>query len=140
MLSPKAVRHISGFTGAHRTVRPTRQTGGTQTVSASLNEGAFSSMATGLQDGTTYYYRCYASNEIGTAWASATTNFVAEDIAGPGQIWDGGGEDDDWSTSENWVGDVMPGRPATSVITFNNGGAESAAGCYQQHTRHGLDS
>ena len=86
-----------------------------------LSEGPFSSLALGLTDGVTYYYRCYATNEAGEAWAAATSSFVAQDTAGPGQTWDGGGgANDDWTLGANWVGDVMPGRPATSVVTFNN--------------------
>ena len=86
-----------------------------------LSEGAFASLATGLTNGVTYYYRCYAANEVGEAWAPASTNFVARSVAGPGQRWDGGGgANDDWTLGANWVGGVMPGRPATSVVTFDN--------------------
>ena len=46
---------------------------------------------------------------------------MAQDVAGPGQTWDGGGgANDDWTLGANWVGGVMPGRPATSVVTFND--------------------
>lgn len=34
-------------------------------------------------------------------------------------VWDGGGANDDWSTAQNWEGDVAPGNPTTSVIAFN---------------------
>ena len=85
-----------------------------------VNEGAFWSAAGGLTATVTYYYRCYASNMVGTAWAPATTNFTAPaDAAGPGQVWSGlGGADDDWTLGANWVGGVMPGRPATSAVIF----------------------
>ena len=86
-----------------------------------LNEGGFWLSATGLTVGVTYYYRCYASNVAATAWAPDTTNFMAWDIAGPGQTWSGGGgANDDWTFGENWVGGVFPGRPAWSTITFND--------------------
>ena len=94
-----------------------------------LNEGAFSALVTGLQSGTTYYYRCYASNTSGTAWAPTTTNFVAQDIAGAGKTWDGGGGDDhDWTLGANWVGDVLPGRPSSSAIVFNDAGSDTQPG------------
>ena len=38
--------------------------------------GAFATNITGLASNTTYYYRCYASNSCGIAWAASTTNFT----------------------------------------------------------------
>jgi hypothetical protein len=38
--------------------------------------GAFSSGITGLTPLQTYYYRCFASNSIGSTWASPTTGFT----------------------------------------------------------------
>jgi autotransporter-associated beta strand protein len=38
--------------------------------------GSFSTNVSNLLYGLTYYYRSYASNQWGTAWASATTNFT----------------------------------------------------------------
>lgn len=82
------------------------------------NEGAFSSALTGLTLGVWYYYRCYASNSLGDVWASSTANFFANRAAA-GQTWDGGSTvDDNWGDGTNWVGDVVPGNPATSVVTF----------------------
>ena len=43
---------------------------GTQSV------GAFTASLTGLTSGTTYYYRCYASNSAGSAWAPASASFT----------------------------------------------------------------
>ncbi|MEM7394095.1 MAG: hypothetical protein AAF492_17285, partial [Verrucomicrobiota bacterium] len=40
-----------------------------------VTEGLFSATVTGLYYGVRYYYRTFASNDIGTAWANATTNF-----------------------------------------------------------------
>lgn len=40
-----------------------------------LSGGGFSSNITGLRPDTLYYYRCWASNEAGAAWAPETTNF-----------------------------------------------------------------
>jgi hypothetical protein len=38
--------------------------------------GAFQKDITGLNPGTTYYYRCYATNSAGTAWAATATSFT----------------------------------------------------------------
>ncbi len=38
--------------------------------------GVLSTNLTGLADATTYYYRYYASNSVGGAWADASTNFT----------------------------------------------------------------
>ncbi len=41
--------------------------------------GAFYFDASGLTNGTTYYYRCYATNAAGSDWAVSTSSFVAQD-------------------------------------------------------------
>lgn len=46
----------------------------------SLGIGAFFTDVAGLNLGTTYYYRCYAENSAGNAWAPATESFVAADM------------------------------------------------------------
>jgi len=43
-----------------------------------LPVGAFSTSITSLTTGMTYYYRSYATNSVGTAWASSTSSFVAQ--------------------------------------------------------------
>jgi hypothetical protein len=40
--------------------------------------GAFYYDISGLTNGTTYYYRCYATNSAGTSWAPSTSSFVAQ--------------------------------------------------------------
>ena len=47
--------------------------GSTTTENGSFNEGAFSSNITGLTQNTTYYYRAYATNAIGTSYSSGGT-------------------------------------------------------------------
>ena len=42
-----------------------------------LGVGAFSTNITGLTAGTSYFYRCWASNVAGTAWAPASVAFQA---------------------------------------------------------------
>ena len=45
----------------------------------------------GLNPGTTYYYRCYASNSAGSSWASSTTSFkTLSGISAPTVTNDGG--------------------------------------------------
>ena len=39
-------------------------------------EGDFSVPLSGLEEGTTYYYRCFARNSVGPSWASETGRFV----------------------------------------------------------------
>ncbi len=51
-----------------------------------LPAGAFSTNISGLTTGTVYYYRCFASNSFGEAWASATTNFTTLSVAPPGTL------------------------------------------------------
>ncbi|MDD5311412.1 MAG: fibronectin type III domain-containing protein [Dehalococcoidia bacterium] len=41
-----------------------------------LPQGPFSGTTSGLTPNTTYYYRCWASNSAGTAWAPSTSSFT----------------------------------------------------------------
>ena len=41
-----------------------------------LPTGLFSNQVNGLTPVTKYYYRCYATNTVGGAWAASTTNFT----------------------------------------------------------------
>ena len=45
-------------------------------INMGLQATTFSSGVSGLLPDTTYYYRCYATNSAGEAWAPATTNFT----------------------------------------------------------------
>ncbi|RLD09335.1 MAG: hypothetical protein DRI44_08700, partial [Chlamydiae bacterium] len=45
-------------------------------INMGIQTGNFSSTITGLQQNTKYYYRCYATNSGGVAWANYTTNFT----------------------------------------------------------------
>ena len=54
--------------------------------------GDFSEPMTGLTPRTTYYYRCYATNSAGPAWAPESSSFVTQSVwaaywAGPGKDW-----------------------------------------------------
>jgi len=60
-----------------------------------LSEGAFSSSVSGLTMDTNYYYRCYASNAVATAWSASSTNFhtlALTTIRIEAEDYDAGGE------------------------------------------------
>ena len=69
-------RRTCASTGARRMAARTRRTGRTRTCWRARPADPFSSNVSNLLYGLTYYYRCYASNQWGTAWAPATTNFT----------------------------------------------------------------
>gem|GEM_PF-2274866 len=48
-----------------------------------LGTGPFSTNIQSLISNTQYFYRCYASNAFGTAWAPSTTNFITLPSGGP---------------------------------------------------------
>lgn len=52
-----------------------------------LTSGVFSTNINGLTTGTTYFYRCYASNSVGDAWSSASAQF--DTLTGAGDITSG---------------------------------------------------
>ena len=69
--------------------------GGTETAAwqnviglVNLDEGAFATNVTAYY-GPRYYYRCYAINDSGEAWAPATTNFFARRPSVAGSAGDG---------------------------------------------------
>lgn len=43
---------------------------------ADLGDGPFAAAVSNLEYNTTYFYRCWATNRTGAAWAPATTNFI----------------------------------------------------------------
>lgn len=45
--------------------------------------GRFSLLLTNLAEGTTYYYRCFASNQTEIAWASASAQFTTPSVNTP---------------------------------------------------------
>jgi hypothetical protein len=75
--------------------------------------GAFSTTASNLASGARYYYRCFASNSFGTAWAPSTTNFMT--VASPDS--DGDGILDTWEIS-NFSNLTM----ATAVSDYDKDG------------------
>lgn len=44
-----------------------------------------------------------------TLYTLALISFVALQTLSSAIVWDGGGTGDDWSTPENWDGDILPG-------------------------------
>ena len=79
-----------------------------------LVQGNFTTNITGLAVGTVYYYRCYATNAIGSAWANASTNFTTLGSAfntvyvnktNTGPIYDGTTEAFAWTNIQDGVND-----------------------------------
>jgi hypothetical protein len=48
----------------------------TNVVLPNTQVGAFAATASGLANGTLYYYTCYATNAVGPSWATPSTNFT----------------------------------------------------------------
>lgn len=78
------------------------------TLSAA-STGAFSSGIAFLDPDTRYYYRCFATNAYGSAWADASSTFRTLANTGASFVWDGAGTNSspaDWFNPSNWVGDT----------------------------------
>ena len=96
----------------------------TNIISGNQTEGVpfFSDTTNDLVYGVQYYYRAYAANSNGAAWASSTAGFVTapEDafVAGPynWDFWDGSGQSNDWV--------VLNGN--AWYLSSNGGGVDSA--------------
>jgi len=107
----------------------------TNIFSGTRGTGEFSTNTTaGLIYGVQYYYRCFASNANGVAWAPVTSGFVTapEDVfSGPGSylwdFWDGGKQDNDWTVlhGEAWY------------LSNNGGGVDSANSAGTGHSGDG---
>lgn len=52
-------------------------------VDLGTKTGAFAAQVTGLLATNTYYYRCWVSNSVGTAWSGSGTNFMTDHLRGP---------------------------------------------------------
>ncbi len=89
-----------------------------------ISIGSFQTNITGLTSNSTYYYRCYASNALGTAWAPSTITFTTplfDDI-------DSDGIGDVWETT--WFGSITNANAETDydgdrlrdVLEFQNDG------------------
>lgn len=65
-------------------------------------EGAFSVNATGLALSTTYYYRTFASNAYGTAWAPSAASFTTASSSAETLIWNGS-SGDTWNDDGKWL-------------------------------------
>jgi len=82
--------------------------------------GAFSVQATGLTPDTPYGYRCFVSNDYGTAWAEAPTNFTTlATVYTDGDVtWSGEGAVPYWDLAANWVGNEAPMHETSGILTF----------------------
>ena len=96
-------------------------------VVGEIAEGSFFTDTTnGLLYGIQYYYRCYATNEAGEAWASSTTGFVTAPLSqlltnGLLAHWDAGSITGltDGAQVESWENSQNPG---TYDMTRSGGG------------------
>lgn len=75
--------------------------------------GPFSVTVSNLLYGLTYYYRCYASNQYGTAWAPATTNFTTMQATGTGWSYAPWNNDGDCGVTND--------APYTVAVNFGGG-------------------
>ncbi len=116
--------------------------GGTTTANWSGNVavgtksvGAFTDNITGLTASTTYYYRCYASNSAGSAWAPTSASFTTSAPAPPAvtapAITDSSGASNIASTSSTLNGNLTSdGGAATTVSVYwgaKDGGTTAAS-------------
>ena len=102
------------------------------TESLGIQSGTFYKDISGLNSGTGYYYRCYASNSYGSDWADSTDSFLTQSEGG-GTVFYGtaSGADFDyqkWSSSPStsWntahdatSGDLNTGRSSLRVKVRN---------------------
>jgi hypothetical protein len=93
-----------------------------------LSVGPFSTNITGLAGGTTYYYRCFASNVLDIAWAPTTTNFSTPSLP---YVDNADGATDITPASATLNGNVTStgGAPTTVVIYWGptDGDIDAAA-------------
>jgi hypothetical protein len=78
-----------------------------------VDEGPFAGALSGLQGDTTYFYRAFAENNGGSAWASDSQSFGTQPFP-PQSTWstDGFGV---WSDEANWS-DIVPNSTKTTAI------------------------
>ena len=56
------------------------------TTAIGAQEGSFSQLVTNLLPTTTYYFRAFAQNSAGSAWASPSLNFITPDFVPPAVV------------------------------------------------------
>jgi hypothetical protein len=69
--------------------------------------GSFSKNISGLTGSNTYFYRCFASNSVGSAWADSTTSFTTLAGASAPVITNGIGATDVKRSSIVWNGEIV---------------------------------
>lgn len=78
-----------------------------------LYEGMFSLNITDLPISTEHFYQCYATNDVGEAWAGDVSSFVS---AAQIFTWTGAGGNSFWNDVENWDPDIrVPNLPRETV-------------------------
>jgi hypothetical protein len=72
---------------------------------SAVSEGAFSLPLAGLADNTAFFYRCYATNGYGEAWAGSIAAFTTLHAQ---VVWTGAGTNGLASNPANWSGGLLP--------------------------------
>ncbi|MDD5313048.1 MAG: hypothetical protein PHO26_08455, partial [Dehalococcoidia bacterium] len=91
--------------------------------------GPFSTNIPGLAQGTTYYYRCYASNSVGSSWAASTASFITPVSTAP-SVTNASGATSITATSATLNGNVTSTggeNPSVTVYWGTTDGGISAA-------------
>jgi len=78
---------------------------------ANAGVGAFSTNLTGLLSGSSYVYRCFASNSAETAW-SAPQSFMTVPVTYEWVVPNNGF----WGTATNWVQGIVPQSNLTATV------------------------
>jgi hypothetical protein len=88
-----------------------------------LSEGLFSTTVSDLAISTVHYYRCFASNALGTAWAETASSFLS-----PAQrfTWTGAATNADWHDAANWSpSNGVPDAARETALLPNLGSASA---------------
>ncbi len=83
-------------------------------------EGPVTANVTDLVEDQPYYYRYFASNAFGVAWADTTATFRTLAKPGTTYTWDGGGGNTLWNNPVNWVGDAGYPKAAGDTAKFTS--------------------
>ncbi|MGI5869056.1 MAG: hypothetical protein ACOX9C_06410 [Kiritimatiellia bacterium] len=81
----------------------------------SCQDGLFSTSISGLSLSTVYYYRAFASNAFGSAWAAAATNFLS---GAQSYTWTGLAGNGCWNDAANWDPDTGFPNNARETAVF----------------------
>lgn len=92
---------------------------GGRSYRAVYNNSGESHPDTGLAAETAYHYFFYAENDSYYS-PGVFTNATTAPAETNNAAWDGGDDDDNWSSVTNWIDDARPASSNTTVINFTN--------------------